>query len=138
MIRKQSKYRHIILLESRRGRMKAEMSQPSPPQHEPVPNRTSDRPPTTSPQLIVPHPGRDPLPTDSAPEHGPAPLTMREYWNEEINTILPPYARRKFRGWVVTRFAVRRVQRLIPMKSTSFRLRYRNLSYKRRWNLVWC
>jgi hypothetical protein len=63
---------------------------------------------------------------------------MRGMRGEDVETILPPYARRKFRGWIVTRFDVRRVQRLIPVKSENFRLRFRNLNYKRKWNLVWC
>lgn len=136
MSRKQSKYRHIILLESRRGRLMTEV--PEPPQHEPAPQRSPDRPPTTIPQPLVPRPGTDPSPPATAPDPGPAPFVMRGQLPQDSETILPPYARRKFRGWIVTRFAVRRVQRLIPVKSENFRLRYRNLSYKRKWNLVWC
>jgi hypothetical protein len=63
---------------------------------------------------------------------------MRGSASSAADTGLPPYARRRFRGWIVTRFDVRSVQRLIPIKSDSFRLRHRNLSYKRKWNLVWC
>ncbi|WP_141734139.1 hypothetical protein [Oligoflexus tunisiensis] len=111
---------------------------PEPPQHEPIPKRSPDRPPTTIPQPMVPDPGIDPGSPSTAPHPEPAPIVMRGCPAQEINTILPPYARRRFRGWIVTRFDVRRVQRLIPVKSESFRLRYRNLSYKRKWNLVWC
>lgn len=115
-----------------------ELPDTPPPQHEPIPRRTPDRPPTTIPQPIVPHPGSDPSPPNAAPEPGPPPFVMRELQRNNVNTVLPPYARRKLRGLIVTHFDVRSVQRLIPMKSTSFRLRYRNLSYKRKWNLVWC
>jgi hypothetical protein len=110
MSSKQSKYRHIILFESRRDRLMTKTPEPMP-------------------QPLVPHPGTDP---------GPALFVMRGRLQDPSEITLPPYARRKFRGWIVTRFEVRRVQRLIPIKSENFRLRYRNLSYKRKWNLVWC
>jgi hypothetical protein len=138
MSRKQTKYRHIILLERRRDRVMTEIPDTPPPQHEPIPRRTPDRPPTTIPQPHVPPPGTDPSPPNAAPEPGPPQIVMRTMPVDDMNMILPPYARRKFRGWIVTRFDVRRVQRMIPMKSTNFRLRCRNLSYKRKWNLVWC
>jgi hypothetical protein len=136
MSRKQSKYRHIILFESRRGRLMTETPEPTP--QEPIPKRSPDRPPATIPQPLVPHPGSDPLPPGTAPDPGPAPFVMRGRLLDASETTLPPYARRRFRGWIVTRFDVRRVQRMIPIKSENFRLRYRNLSYKRKWNLVWC
>lgn len=119
MSRKQSKYRHIILFESRRDRLMTETPEPTP-------------------QPLVLHPGTDPSQPHTAADPGAAPFVMRGRVSDASETTLPPYARRKFRGWIVTRFDVRRVQRLIPIKSDNFRLRYRNLSYKRKWNLVWC
>jgi hypothetical protein len=124
------------LFESRRGRLMTEI--PEQPQHEPIPKRAPDRPPTTIPQPLVPRPDTDPVPSSPQPDPGPPPFVMRASRSPEAEAGLPPYARRRLRGWIVTRFDVRCVQRLIPIKSDSFRLRHRNLSYKRRWNLVWC
>ncbi len=86
--------------------------------------RRTRRPLTESPepsqlQPLVTIPGINPLP-------------------ETADTMLPPYARRRYRAWIVPNFDVRRVLRLIPIKSDNFQLRCRNLSYKRKWNLVWC
>ena len=136
MSRKQSKYRQIMWLERRCGRLMSEV--PEPPRHEPIPRRSPDRPPTTIPQPLFPHPDTDLPAPNTAPDPGPVPLGMDGPLAEKAETILLPYARRKFRSWMVTKFDVHRVQRLIPLKSDNFRLRYRNLSYKRKWNLVWC
>lgn len=124
MSRIQTRHKQVFLMETKRSRLMIETPTP-PPLHEPIPKRNPDRPPTTIPQPIVPHPGSDPQPTpNSAPEPGPAPITM-----------LDP--RLRLRGNVVTRFAIRRVRRLVPLKSSYFRLRYRNLSYQRKWHPVW-
>lgn len=102
---RQSKYRHIVVLEGRRERRWSD-----------IPDATQ---PTAIPETTAPCPASDPLP-------------------KTTNDLLPLALRRRERGRVVTHVSIQLAQRLIPRKSTNFRLRCRNLSYKRKWNLVWC
>ncbi len=136
MKRKKAKYRQIIWLERRCGRLMTEAREP--PQHEPEPEHLHALPPATMRQSLHRDSGIDPLSSPVEPDLSWDEVTMGGLFQSHADTTLPPNARRKFRGWIVTNFNVRRVQRLIPIKSENFRLRCRNLSYKRKWNLVWC
>jgi hypothetical protein len=138
MNRKQSKYRHIILLESRRERVLSEIPDAPSFLHKPSNSRRFERLLTMIPQPLESSHDKDAAPPIPSLDGGSVPLVLRKSAVDDVKTALPPYTRRRWRGWIVSYFSVKQAQRLIPMKSANFRLRCRNLSYKRKWNLVWC
>jgi hypothetical protein len=138
MNKKQVKYKHIVLLESRRERCLSELADGQSLCHEALRRRRTERPITMISQHLGSALDTEQSSSQLLTAENPAPLPGRRSLVEDLNVSLPPYARRRWRGWIVSYFSVKRAQRIIPMKSTSFRLRCRNLSYKRRWNLGWC
>jgi len=140
MSKKNSILRHLVYFEGFRARSMTESPDhpTSPPQHQPIPKRKPDRPPETIPQPIVPHPGSDPQPEpNTAPDPGPAPITMWDGQFRDLNSIECMKRGMRNRGFVTTHFVVRRVRRMIPMKSATVGLRHRNLRFKRKLYLVW-
>lgn len=138
MSKKPVKYKHIILLKSRRERYVSEVADPQSLGHEVLPRCRAEHSSTKIPNQVGSVQGTARSSSKIVPEESPPPLAWRRLVAQDRDASLPPYAKRRWRGWIISYFSGKRAQRIIPMKSTSFRLRCRNLSYKRKWNLGWC
>jgi len=139
MRRKNSVLRQLVFFESYRTRSRTDVpGRPkAPPPHEPITRRNPDRSPESKPQPVAPHPGSDAHPSPyAAPEPLPIPITQFHGQTSETNGFERMRYEMRNRSFITTHFEVRRVRRIIPLKSATVGLRHRNLCFKGKQNLV--
>ncbi len=136
MSRKSSVLRQLVFFE--RYRRRSSVDRPDRRKHEPIPKRNPDRSPETIPQPVVPHPGSDPQPSPYAvPEPLPIPITLFDSQTCERDGLEIQRRGMRSRGFLSSHFEIRRVRRIVPLKSAKLGLRLRNLQFKRKLSLVW-